>query len=252
MLLTAVLALALAVPPAPPGRVADYAGLLAPAAAARIDARLAEHERRTGSQMVVAIFRSLEGEDLEDYSIRLAQQWRIGRKGLDDGVILLIFVDDRRVRLEVGYGLEPVLPDAEAGRIIREAIAPAFRQERYAEGIEAAVAAISTRLAAGAAPATPPPAPGAPRVPLGLLLLVGATIIVVLLVAVAGPAPRSRRRGYTAGRRGWYVPPAVGGGWGVGRLGRGGGFGRGGGGFGGGGFSGGGGSFGGGGASGRW
>lgn len=244
MLLTVALAFALAVPPAPPGRVADYAGLLAPAAAARIDARLAEHERRTGSQMVVAIFRSLEGDDLEDYSIRLAQQWRIGRKGLDDGVILLIFVDDRRVRLEVGYGLEPVLPDAEAGRIIRELIAPAFRQERYAEGIEAAVAAISARLVAGAAQPATPPAPVAPRVPLGLVLLVGATIIVVLLVAMAGP-PRSRRRGYTAGRRGWYVPPAVGGGWGAGRLGRGGG-------FGGGGFSGGGGSFGGGGASGRW
>ena len=124
MLLSVVLVLALVLPPAPPGRLADYAGLLEPEAARRIDARLAEHEQRTGSQMVVAIFRSLEGEDLEDFSIRLAQQWRIGREGLDDGVILLVFLEERRVRLEVGYGVEPVIPDAEAGRIIREVIAP--------------------------------------------------------------------------------------------------------------------------------
>jgi uncharacterized protein len=235
------LALALAVPAVPPGRVADYAQLLTPSAASRNEARLAEHESRTGTQMVVAIFRSLEGEDLEDYSIRLAQQWRIGRKGLDDGVILLVFVDERRVRLEVGHGLAPVVPDAAAGRIIRDAIAPAFRERRYAEGIELAVEAVYARIGGEARPAPVAPGP-APRVPLVALLLVGAVVVIVLM-SMAAPGPRARRRGYTAGRNGWYIPPTgIPPGWGGGRRG----------GFGGGGFSGGGGSFGGGGASGSW
>lgn len=243
MLAAVVLALALTLPPVPPGRVADYAGLLDPAAAGRIEARLAEHERRTGSQMVVAIFRSLEGEDLEDFSVRLAQQWRIGRAGLDDGVILLVFVDDRRVRLEVGYGLEPVVPDAQAGRIIREVIAPAFRQQRYAEGIENAVEAVYALVDGGPAPVTETPGP--PPAVLGLILLVGAVFVLVTLLRAMRPGSRSRRRGYTAGRQGWYVPTGSHPGWGSSRGGRGGG-------FGGGGFSGRGGSFGGGGASGRW
>jgi uncharacterized protein len=238
LLPAAILVLALAVPPVPPGRVADYARLLAPAAASRIETRLAEHEARTGTQMVVAIFRSLGGEDLEDYSIRLAQQWRIGRKGLDDGVILLVFVDERRVRLEVGYGLEPVVPDAAAGRIIREVIAPAFREQRYAEGIERAVEAVYARVGGEAepAPAVPPP----PRVPLVALVLVGVVVVIVLM-SMAAPGPRARRRGYTAGRNGWYAPTGIPPGWGGERRG----------GFGGG-FSGRGGSFGGGGASGSW
>src|SRR2546423_8077760 len=102
-------------PPAPAGRVNDYAGLLPPADRERLESRLAERERATRAQVVVAIFRSLEGQSLEDFSIRLAQQWRIGQKSLDNGVILLVFVDDRKVRLEVGYGLEPVIPDIVAG-----------------------------------------------------------------------------------------------------------------------------------------
>ncbi len=106
------------IPPAPTARVNDYAGLLAAADRARLEALLTERERATGAQMVIAIFRSLEGESLEDFSIRLAERWRVGQRGLDNGVILLVFLDDRRVRLEVGYGLEPVLPDAVASRII--------------------------------------------------------------------------------------------------------------------------------------
>lgn len=243
MLLAVALATALVVPPVPPGRVADYAALLAPAAASRIEARLAEHEQRTEAQMVVAIFPSLEGEDLEDYSIRLAQQWRIGRKALDDGVILLIFVEERRVRLEVGYGLEPVVPDAEAGRIIREVVAPAFRQQRYAEGVEGAVEAVYSRIGGAGAPAADGRRP--PGALIAFALLVGAVIVIVVLVAMSGSGPRGRRRGYTAGRRGWYVPTGVHPGWGLPRVGRGGG-------LGGGGFSGRGGTFGGGGASGRW
>ncbi|HEU5324049.1 MAG TPA: TPM domain-containing protein, partial [Methylomirabilota bacterium] len=161
MLPAVVLALALAVPSVPPGRVADYAGVLTPREAEKLESRLAERERATGVQMVVAVFPSLAGESLEDYSIRLAGQWRIGRRGLDDGVIFLVFVEERRMRLEVGYGLEAVLPDAAAGRIIREAVAPHFRQRRYADGLQAGVDAVFERVGGGA-PA--PPAPGR-RVP---------------------------------------------------------------------------------------
>jgi uncharacterized protein len=197
----------------------------------------------------VAIFRSLEGESLEDYSIRLAQRWRIGQKSLDNGVIMLVFVEDRKIRLEVGYGLEPVIPDAVAGILIRETIAPRFREQRYAAGIEAATDAIYARIAGETG--TKPAAPQARRsqpLPLGTLLLL-FLIFGVFGVAILSAMRNAARQAYTAGGRGWRSHPPIfyggGGGW----SGGGGGWSGGG---GGGGFSGGGGSFGGGGASGNW
>jgi uncharacterized protein len=228
--------------------VNDYAGLLSAAERARLEARLAEGERATGVQMAVAIFRSLENESLEDFSIRLAEQWRIGRKELDDGAILLVFVEDRRVRLEIGYGLEPAVPDAVAGRIIREQIAPAFRENRYAAGLEAAAAALYARVQGKGAPE--PARKHGPRPSAEVLGFVGLLAVIVLFLGWEAMTTRrsSGRRMYTLGRRGWSAPPARGwyggGAWGAPRGG--GGLG------GGGGFSGGGGSFGGGGASGRW
>ena len=226
----------------------DYARLLPVDARDRLEARLAERERATGAQMVVAIFSSLEGENLEDFGIRLAERWRVGDKRLDTGVILLVFVQDRRARLEVGYGLEPVLPDAAAGQVIREALAPRFREGRYAAGLEAAVDAVFARVETrGVAPAPRDRFGVSPWV-LGLFVVFG--IVALLLARDAAGGGRRRRHAYTAGgrRRGWDSPavvvPPVFGGWGGG--GRGGGWG------GGGGFSAGGGSFGGGGASGDW
>jgi uncharacterized protein len=228
--------------------VNDYARLLAPDAQQRLEQRLAERERATGAQMVVAIFPSLEGENLEDFGIRLAERWRIGDKRLDNGVILLVFVQERRVRMEVGYGLEPVLPDAVAAQIIAGSIAPRFREQRYAAGIEAAVDAVYARVDTRGVP--PAPGHGLRVSPwtLGVLAIFG--IIALILVRDAlSTSGRARRNGYTAGghRRGWRSPtiivPPTWGGW---SGGRGGGFG------GGGGFSPGGGSFGGGGASGSW
>ncbi|MGH7277793.1 MAG: TPM domain-containing protein, partial [Candidatus Rokuibacteriota bacterium] len=188
----------------------DYAGLLAPAQREQLERSLAEREQATGVQMVVAIFPSLEGEDLEDYSVRLAQRWRIGQEALDNGAILLVFVAERRVRLEVGYGLEPVIPDAVAGRIIRDAIAPRFREGRYADGIGAAVDAVFARIEGRDVPA---PEKGEGRTgglsPLWLLLGVFGVIAVVLLREVLSGRQRARRHGYTAGRRGWAAPAAV-------------------------------------------
>ena len=191
----------------------------------------------------MAIFRSLEGESLEDYSIRLAERWRIGQKALDNGVILLVFVDDRKVRMEVGYGLEPLIPDIVAGALIRDTLAPRFREQRYAAGIEAVTDAIYARIAGETAPKAAPGRPTPPGRPLPLsAVLLMLLIFGVFGVAILSAMRNASRRGYTAGRRGWtssgpiFFPGAGGGGWSRG----------------GGGFSGGGGRFGGGGASGSW
>jgi uncharacterized protein len=240
------------VPPAPTARVNDYATLLTPADRTRLEEVLAGRERATGVQMVIAVFRSLEGESLEDFAIRLAEQWRIGQKGLDNGVILLVFVEDRKVRFEVGYGLEPVIPDAVAGAIIRDAIAPRFREGRYAAGLAAAVEAVFARVTSGRAERPEGRGKAAP-VPWTLLGF-GAILLVIALVLgqeMLSTRRHLRRNGYTAGRRRGWAPPVVFGppfGWSAGRRPRDGtGF-TGGGGFGGGG----GGRFGGGGASGSW
>lgn len=212
--------------------------MLAPEQRGWLERRLEAHERQTGSQVVVVIFPSLEGESLEDVSIRLAQQWKIGQKGRDTGVILLVFVNDRRLRIEVGYGLEGRLTDALADSIIRNEIAPRFREGGYAAGIDAGLSAIFKAIAGEYRPARRPPA-GDVLAPAAVLAFF---VLVLALMALGAVASRHGRRvgrhGYTGGPAGWY--PVGGGGFG-------GGFGGG-----GGGFSGGGGSFGGGGASGRW
>jgi uncharacterized protein len=220
--------------------------VLSPAERDRLEQKLAQREKQSSNQVVVAIFRSLEGESLEDFSIRLAQSWRIGQKGLDNGAILLVFLDDRKMRIEVGYGLEPTLTDAIASSIIRNDIAPRFREGRIADGIAAGLDAID-RVIAGTYQARAPTAKAEPGIsPFTLLMLLilfgalGLIFIPALLSSASGG-----RNGWTGGSRGWGGPYIGGGGWG------GGGFG-GGGGSSGGGFGGGGGGFGGGGASGSW
>jgi uncharacterized protein len=121
------------------GRVVDNAGLLSPEERASLTSRLEAIENETSVQIVVATIPSLGGDPIEDYSLRLAEAWKAGQKGLDNGVILLVARDDRKVRIEVGYGLEAVIPDGLAGRIIRERIAPSFQQGKYYDGILAAV-----------------------------------------------------------------------------------------------------------------
>lgn len=126
---------ALEVPSRPEGYVTDKADILSAAAEARVESVLRQFEERTSNQVIVATFLSLEGESLEDFSIRLAEQWKPGQQDKDNGVILLIFRDDRQMRIEVGYGLEGALPDALAGTIIQQEIAPRFRAGEYEEGV---------------------------------------------------------------------------------------------------------------------
>lgn len=246
-LAAAVATAELRVPSAPDRRINDYAGVLTAAERNRLEQQLVERERGSDSQVVVAIFRSLDGESLEDFSIRLAQAWRIGRKGLDSGVIFLVFIEDRKMRIEVGYGLEPTLTDAVASSIIRDVVAPRFREGKIADGIGAGLAAIEAAIKgtyrAPAARAAPPPAPLNYAQILLLLVVLGGIGVAVIPALFFDRG--TRRSGWTGHGSGWGGPYAGGGGFG------GGGFG-GGGSSSGGGFSGGGGSFGGGGASGSW
>jgi uncharacterized protein len=224
---------ALEVPPLA-GRVNDGANVLSPQMKGQIEAQLENYERSTGHQLAVLTVPSLEGDPIEDYTIRVVESWKLGKKGKDDGVLLFVAVNDHRIRIEVGYGLEGDLPDALTGRIIREIMAPAFRQNDLGFGISRAVSAISSATG-GQGEALPPPRRTRSHDGGGLspyLLLV-----VVLFLFLGGGR----------GMGGLIVGSALGGG-----FGRGGGFGGGGSRQSGGGFRGGGGGFGGGGASGGW
>jgi uncharacterized protein len=266
-----------AVPPLK-GRITDLTGTLKTEQVASLEQMLRSFEERKGSQIAVLMLRTTAPETIEQYALRVAEQWQVGRKKLDDGVVLVIAKDDRAVRIEVGYGLEGVLNDATASRIIREVIVPRFREGDFYGGVSAAVDRM-IRVIDGEP--LPQPRPG-PRVEGGtlqmlpvlfILALVGGAILRRALGRVFGSLATGGAVGIVAwllvgtlaialiaavlallftlvgglgtGRRYYGGLPGGYGGWG------GGGFGGGGSG-GGGGFSGGGGSFGGGGASGRW
>lgn len=223
-------AVALEVPPTPSTWVSDHAGVLGGDARSRLDTRLEALEQRTGHQVIAVLFESLEGESLEDFTVRCAEAWKVGRKGLDDGLIFFAFVGDRRMRLEVGYGLEDRVPDLIARRLLAEQVKPAFARGDYAGGIDALVSSLE-RVFAGEP--LPEPARRTSRRSFPL----GTVVLVVLLLLAQIVSRGTGRRGFRGGTWGGFG----GGGWGSG----------GGGGFGGG-FSSGGGSFGGGGASGSW
>jgi len=124
------------------GRVNDYANLLSPGASQRLEQALVDFERSDSTQIVVLTINSLEGESLEEYSIRVAEAWRIGQAKLDNGAILLIAKQERKIRIEVGRGLEGVLTDLVSGRIIRGDMSPHFKKNDYDAGITAGVSSI--------------------------------------------------------------------------------------------------------------
>ncbi len=146
VLIFALPVIALDVPLASPLRVNDYARVLTIEQRRAIDSGLAAYEKATSHQIVVAIFPSLEVENLEAYSMRLAEAWKVGQAGKDNGVIVVVFLQDRKIRIEVGYGLEGALPDAVCKRIIDEEIAPRFRQQDYFGGLSAALVRIGATI----------------------------------------------------------------------------------------------------------
>lgn len=256
--------------PALSARVTDLTGTLSAQQAGALEQKLAAFEAKKGSQIAILMLPSTKPEEIEQYSIRVAQAWKIGRKGTDDGVILIVAKEDRRLRIEVGYGLEGVIPDAVAKRIISETITPRFKTGDFYGGVSAGVDQL-IRLIEGEK--LPPPRasgaaghvanPGDWMIPAVFFVIVAGG----LMRAVFGRFPGALATGAVGGILAWilfglgiailaalaaFVLTLMNSG-GIGTGGRGyssGGFGGGGG--GGGGFSGGGGGFGGGGASGRW
>jgi uncharacterized protein len=124
------------------GRVVDHAAVLSTEARERLAGVLAEHERKTGNQVVVLTLPSLAGEGVEEFAVRVFEDWALGSRDKDNGVLVLVVPQDRRMRIEVGYGLEDTLTDAAASRIIRDLMAPRFREGNYDVGIEAGLTAI--------------------------------------------------------------------------------------------------------------
>ena len=255
LMLWPCLALAQFVAIPPVARVTDQAGMLTAEQAGRLDALLADYEAKTGSQIAVLLVKTTEPEAIEQYSIRVADAWKLGRKGVDDGVLLLVARDNpkalRRLRIEAGRGVQGVLTDAQSKRILQDVIAPRFAQGQFYDGLDAGVRAIEHLLDAEKFP-PPPAAPAAPGPAQSDGFSLPFPLILFLIMAaffVLRPRRRGRvsRSGWESGATGFILGHALS------QLGRGGHGGWGGGGFsGGGGFGGGGGSFDGGGASGDW
>jgi uncharacterized protein len=231
------------IPPAPRNYIYDEAGILS-SSSDSLSSILSQEDRQFGNQILVAIFNTLEQEDPVDFTNRLFTQWQPGEKGKDKGALLAIYLKERKIRIEVGYGLEPLLTDAKSKRIIIDFIGPAFAKNKYGEGIFAAVQEIQKIVHADPSAITEHPSrKKGPFRPIYLLFVV---ILFIIIHFLDGILPQ------TLGSHGITRRPNLGGG---GIFGGGSGWG-GGGGFGGssggGGFSGGGGMSGGGGASGDW
>ncbi len=276
--------------PALTARVTDATGTLTPDERSEIEGRIGTFEQKTGGQLVVLMVPSTQPEPIESYSIRVAEAWKIGRKGQDNGILFLIAKNDRKMRFEVGYGYEGVLPDALARGVIGDTVAPLFGQNKFAAGIDAGIDRVTDILTKSGEVSAPPPLTQrgkrgkASNFDPGLIFILLFVVIPVfggILKAIFGKLFGSTIGGGIVGAVAWFLVGSLalagiagvvsllvmlffGGGGGLTRGGRGGifpgGFGGGGGGFGGGGFggsggggfSGGGGSFGGGGASGGW
>jgi uncharacterized protein len=141
-------------------RVTDLTGTLSAEQVNVLENKLAAFEAQKGSQIAVLIIPTTGSKDIAEFGIEVADLWKIGRKGIDDGVILIVAKDDRKLRLEVGYGLEGVIPDAVAKRVIAETITPYFKNGDYAGGIDAGVTLLIGLIGGEALPA-PPESPGA-------------------------------------------------------------------------------------------
>jgi uncharacterized protein len=265
--------------PVPPltSQVTDLTGTLTASERQALEAKSRDWEARTSNQLVVLMVPTTSPEPIEEYSLRVAEAWKIGQKGKDNGAIFLIAKDDKRMRIEVGYGFEGVLTDVTSRRIIGETVAPYFKQGQFAAGINAGVDRIIAVVGAGE-PLPPKDSAkrSAPRHSfdygtLFIVLLVAVPIVGTILRSLFGNVGGSAIGAGVAGAAAWFIAGSLliagvaaviafvviifsmfgggrGGGWIPGGMSGGGGFGGG----GGGGFSGGGGSFGGGGASGGW
>jgi uncharacterized protein len=232
-----VTAAELKIPPSPDRWATDAAGFLSPAAVQELDLKLEAYEQKTGHQVLVYIGKTTEGYPIEDFAVGAFRAWKVGRKGLDDGLVVFIMAEDRTIRIEVGYGLEGVVPDIIAGRIINDILVPKIRAGDPDGAVRDAVTAIIGAISgAGPAPRESPEEPlsrGKGKRAAQTVFIIIA-VIIFLILFITNPSLAF-----------WLLVNIMSGGRGGGGFGGG----RGG---GGGGFRGGGGRSGGGGASGRW
>lgn len=223
---------------APEGHVNDFAGVLRPDDRQRLEQRLVDLERTTGAEVALLTVERVPNGDIERAAVDQFQAWGVGKRGRDNGVLILCAIQDRAVRIEVGYGLEPILPDSICSRIIRERMVPAFRRGDFSTGLVDGTEAVAKIIERGEPARVEAPAKSVGDADANLALVVviiGFFILQWMITSALGPGVWMRRRR-------WWDDPWNGGGWSSG------GFGGGSGGFGG--F--GGGSSGGGGASGGW
>lgn len=241
------------IPPKPERYFNDYANVTSATTASELNRQLEDFERKTSSQVVVAVYPKMQSDSsIEDYTVRVAHSWGVGQKGKDNGAVLFVFIQDRKMYLQVGYGLEGALPDALAKRIIEDEIKPYFKQGDYDGGLRAGITAIlqatqgeykgTGRTVAEQSRTNQAPLPG-----WALALIIAFVILLLLgrLLTYSATGTVYGRNGRTVRYGG--MGPIFWGGFGGGGGGGGGGFSSG-----GGGFSGGGGGFGGGGAGGSW
>jgi uncharacterized protein len=222
------------------GRVNDYAGVLKPAEKSDLESYLASVEDKTTAQLVLLTIKSLEGDPLEDFSMRVAEAWKIGQKGKDNGVIMVVALEEHDVRIEVGYGLEGILPDGKCGTIIRQVIIPAFRAGNFYQGIRDAFQTMAGVIGGDATQMQALEKSDASRgKSSGGFSCAFLFFLLMIFFVLKICSPCRALKTLSGGSGGWTTHSGGGGGFFSG-------------GGGGGGFSGGGGSFGGGGASGHW
>jgi uncharacterized protein len=227
-------------PEAPTQWVTDTANFMSPAAARSLNSQLQDYEGSTGHQLIVYIGQTTGDAPIEDWAARAFAKWKVGRKGIDDGLVLFVMAADRKLRFEVGYGLEPTVPDATAGRVINDVIVPRIQSGDRDGAVTAGMDAVMTIIGGGGLPPQQARPDGRDRRPLTLAQLIVYGIVGLIILAIFATNPSLAI----------YLLMSIlsGGG---GRRGRGH-WGGGGGGWGGGGFGGGGGRSGGGGATGSW
>lgn len=197
------------VPPAPKHYVTDNAGALSSATQATVDGELKAYEKATGHQVIVWIGDTTEDVPLETWTGETAHQWHVGRRGKDDGAVLFMFMSDHKVRIEVGYGLEGSLTDADASRIIRDDIVPRMKANDPNGAVSSGVAAMLTTITPSYAGVTPPPAQENTVPPavsgfvlamigfFGLFVLFFMIVVVVLAARKSGPAAKKEMKGST-------------------------------------------------------
>jgi uncharacterized protein len=190
----------------PQGYVSDFAHVIDPASKAQLEAYGATVERATGAQMALVTIPSLEGEPIEDVANTIFRAWGVGQKGKNEGILLLLAIGDRRNRIEVGYGLEPILPDGFVGSVLRE-MRPALRQQQYGEALMAAAEVIGNTIAKSKNVTLTTQLPrhvrptGGDTIPWPLII--GGVFLLIWLSRLGGP------RGYGGGGGGGFLPGLI-------------------------------------------